>query len=59
MLESGNDGSSISEQNSSISISLEKASLMGKLQELESMKEKAMAKFDRDIDALKIVLSLK
>jgi hypothetical protein len=56
---SGNNGSSIEEMDSFNSISLEKASLIGKLRELESMKEKAMAKFDRDIDALKIVLSLK
>jgi hypothetical protein len=56
---SGNDDSSIEEMDSSNPISLEKASLMGKLQELESMKEKFVAKFDRDIEALKIVLSLK
>lgn len=56
---SDNDGSSNEEMDPSNSISLEKASLVGKLQELESMKEKAVAKFDREIEALKIVLSLK
>jgi len=55
---SGNNDLSIEEMDSTKSISLEKASLMGKLRELESM-EKALAKFDRDIEALKIVLSLK
>lgn len=60
---SWDDDSSVEEMESFSVIPLEKASLMGKLQELEKMKErevaKIAAKFDRDIDALKIVLSLK
>jgi hypothetical protein len=35
----------------------EKASLVAKLQELQALKEEAMAKFDGDIAALKRVLS--
>ncbi|KAF8862028.1 hypothetical protein BDZ45DRAFT_222814 [Acephala macrosclerotiorum] len=41
----------------STSVSSDKFSLIAKLQELETAKEKATAKFDGDIDALKRVLS--
>ena len=41
----------------STSIPPDKTSLTSKLQELEIEKEKAIAKFDGDIDALKRVLS--
>lgn len=37
--------------------SVEKASLVAKLQELQALKEEAIAKFDGDIEALKRVLS--
>jgi hypothetical protein len=37
--------------------SSEKASLVAKLQELQALKEEAIAKFDGDITALKRVLS--
>lgn len=39
-------------------VTSDKTSLMAKLQELETEKEQAMAKFDGDIVALKRVLSL-
>ncbi|TVY71379.1 Sex-determining transformer protein [Lachnellula suecica] len=50
--------SSAEEMETSSSVPIEKASLEGKLQELEMMKERAIAKFDGDIAALKRVLSL-
>jgi len=49
----------VEEMDISNSIPLEKASLMGKLRDLEMMKERAVAEFDEKIAALKIVLSLK
>ena len=55
---SEHDYSSVEEMETSSSVPLEKASLMGKLQELEMMKERAVAKFDGDIAALKRILSL-
>jgi hypothetical protein len=56
---SEHDDSSVEETETSSSVPLEKASLMGKSQGLEMMKERAVAEFDEKIAALKIVLSLK